>query len=92
MIPHQNRNLKFRLHEIIFEADTKAGRIFDLSLFWAIGLSVVVVMLETIPSLHEKYVSTFYLFEWIFTGLFTLEYFLRIYCVKKPFSYIFSFY
>lgn len=86
------QNFRSRLQEIIFEADTKAGKFFDVLLLWAIGISVVVVALESVPSLKALYGNVFYILEWIFTGLFTIEYILRIYCVKKPFKYIFSFY
>ncbi|MFA9389748.1 MAG: ion transporter [Prolixibacteraceae bacterium] len=85
-------SIKKNLQEIIFEADTKAGKRFDVLLFWAIGLSVLVVTLESVPSLNQKYAVYFHIGEWIFTGLFTVEYLLRIYSVKNPLKYIFSFY
>lgn len=81
-----------RLHEIIFEADTKAGKRFDVALFWAIGISVLVVILESVPSFNKSYGLYFRKLEWLFTALFTIEYFLRIYSVKRPLKYIFSFY
>lgn len=80
------------LHEIIFEADTRRGRVFDSTLFILIILSVFLVLIESIPSLKIRYHFQFYWLEWIFTGLFTLEYALRIYSVKKPIKYILSFY
>ena len=81
-----------RVHEIIFEADTPAGKAFDIALLVLIVLSVIVVSLETIEGLAVKYGRLFYLIEWVLTLFFTLEYFLRIYSVQKPFRYIFSFY
>lgn len=84
--------LRKRLHEIIFEADTKAGKAFDVGLLIAIIISVVVVMLESVRSLDIKYATEFDTLEWVFTILFTGEYFLRIYVTNKPFKYIFSFY
>ncbi len=86
------QTLRSTLHEIIFEADTKAGKIFDIALFWAIGISVLVVMLESVPSLNIRFGNWFHIIEWGFTILFTIEYFLRIYSVKRPLKYMLSFY
>jgi len=80
------------VHIVIFEADTKAGRIFDLSLMWAIVTSLVVVMLDSIESIREKLQTILYIAEWFFTILFTVEYVLRVYSVKHPLKYIFSFF
>ncbi len=87
-----NSNLKFRIHQIIFESDTPAGKWFDVALLLMILSSVVVVVLETIPHFHTNYLRQFIMIEWLFTILFSLEYVLRIYCVKKPASYLFSFF
>ncbi len=84
-------NLKERVHEIIFEADTTAGIIFDLVLLVAILLSIVVISLESVPEISEKYGPLLNNLKWFFTSLFTLEYLLRVYCVKKPWKYITSF-
>ncbi len=81
-----------KLHEIIFEADTPEGKAFDLVLIIAILLSVAVVMLESVASLNHQYGNLFTTFEWIFTILFTIEYFLRIVALRKPYYYIKSFY
>ena len=81
-----------KLHEIIFEADTPAGKLFDIILLVAILLSVVLVILSSEVSLLKQYGAFFYYSEWILTILFTIEYFLRIYTVDKPLKYIFSFY
>lgn len=83
---------KQKMHEIIFEADTKAGKAFDVALLAAIVLSVVVVMLESVHSLQQKYGDLFFLLEWIFTGLFTVEYILRVMVIKKPWKYAISFF
>ncbi len=83
---------KQKLHEIIFEADTPLGKAFDIFLIWIILASVVVVMLESVSSFDKKYGATLDILEWIFTILFTLEYFARIYTLKKPIHYISSFY
>ena len=80
-----------RLHEVIFESNTRAGKLFDIALLVCILLSIVVVMLDSVASLDARYGRLFYIIEWIFTGLFTLEYVLRLLTVKKPLRYAFSF-
>jgi len=84
--------LRHRLHTIIFEAETKEGRLFDILLLAAILISVIVVMLETVPGYQAKYGSTFVILEWTFSIFFLVEYLLRIYCVLTPRNYILSFY
>ncbi|TNE68783.1 MAG: ion transporter [Bacteroidetes bacterium] len=84
--------LRQRLHTIIFEADTLAGKTFDLILLAAILLSIAVVMLESVNRFTERYGYWFRIIEWVLTILFTIEYLLRIYAVKKPLRYITSFY
>ncbi|WP_369972212.1 ion transporter [Psychroserpens sp. XS_ASV72] len=81
-----------KLHEIIYEADTPAGKLFDIILLIAILASIVLVMLESINSFDTKYHTFLNISEWIITILFTLEYIARIISVKKPIRYIFSFY
>ena len=88
----QNRDFRNKLYEIIFEADTPAGKWFDIFLLWAILISVLVVFLESISELRSSYGDIFYYLEWFFTILFSVEYILRIISTKKPFGYIFSFY
>lgn len=89
-----NKNLTFRrrLHEIIFEADTPAGKRFDVLLIVSIVLSVTAVMLDSVQSVRNEYGGIFFFFEWGFTLLFTAEYFLRLYCVGRPRLYATSFY
>ena len=79
-----------RLHEIIFEADTPAGKAFDVALLLAILLSVLTVMLESVPSIEAKYGDQLLTIEWFFTIIFTIEYVLRLICVRKPMGYAFS--
>ena len=82
-----------RLHEIIFEADTPAGRTFDIILIVTILLSVMVVMLESIEEVRlSPLVTTLWVAEWVFTILFTIEYTLRLLCLKKPLLYARSFF
>src|SRR5688500_2088179 len=81
-----------RLHEIIFEADTRAGRLFDLALIWLILLSVATVILESIGRFRAQYGDLLYALEWLFTILFTVEYLLRLLSVRHPLRYATSFF
>lgn len=80
------------LHEVIYEADTKAGKRFDVLLIFIILLSIILVMLESVQSIDAHYHNLLNTAEWIVTILFTIEYILRIVSIKKPWNYIFSFY
>jgi voltage-gated potassium channel len=82
---------RLRLHEIIFEADTAAGRAFDVTLLILILSSVMVVMLESVASIESEYGKFLRILEWAFTIIFTIEYFARIITIGKPVKYIFSF-
>jgi voltage-gated potassium channel len=84
--------IRARLHEIIFEADTPEGRMFDLLLLIAILSSVIVVLLESVPSVRAETGPILRAFEWGFTVLFTLEYILRLYSVRRPLRYAGSVY
>jgi len=81
-----------RLHEIIFETDTKEGKLFDLILILSIIISVGAVIIESVNGIRINYGTTLRNIEWIFTILFTIEFFLRVISVKKPLKYIFSFF
>ena len=88
---NNTNSLRHKIHEIIFEADTFYGKLFDIVLLITIVSSVVAVMLESIDSIHQQYGDLLRIFEWIVTIFFTIEYFLRIYAVNRPWKYIFSF-
>ncbi|GGK15653.1 ion transporter [Yeosuana aromativorans] len=92
MIKPDKRNWKARLHEIIYEADTPAGKLFDIILLIAILASIVLVMLESVKTIDSKYHDILNIGEWIITILFSVEYIARIVTVKKPIKYITSFY
>ena len=85
-------NWKLKLHEIIYEADTPMGKLFDILLFIIIIFSVLLIMLESVREIDAKYHSILLTLEWIVTIFFTIEYIARIICIKKPSNYIFSFY
>lgn len=81
-----------RLYTIIFEADTPAGKRFDVALLWLIVISVLLVMLESVREINQRYFYLLNAAEWTITLIFTLEYVARIICIKHPWRYIFSFY
>jgi voltage-gated potassium channel len=81
-----------RIHTVIFEADTRAGKAFDVALMVTIGLSVLAVLLESVVSLRVRYGGWLRAAEWTFTILFTLEYALRLLCVSRPLRYARSFF
>jgi voltage-gated potassium channel len=78
---------RLRIYTIVFEADSRAGRLFDLGLLWLIVSSVTVVMLDSVASMHQRWGGWFTALEWGFTALFTLEYGLRLVCVRYPLRY-----
>lgn len=82
---------RLRLHEIIFEADTRAGKTFDVVLLIAILVSIFVVSLETVGE-FDRYDDLFKTTEWFLTILFTIEYILRLVCVPRPGRYAASFF
>ncbi len=77
-------------HEIIYEADTPAGKAFDLMLIVAIMFGVALVMLESVVTIETAYRSWFYAAEWALTLLFTAEYAMRIVCATRPWNYVLS--
>jgi voltage-gated potassium channel len=81
-----------RIYEIVFEAETRSGRIFDITLISLILLSVFAVFLESVRGVREILGPELLLLEWAFTFLFTFEYILRLISVKRPLRYAFSFY
>ncbi len=80
------------IHEVIFEAETTAGKAFDVILIVCIIFSVTVVMLDSVASIRVKYGTLFLGLEWMFTILFTMEYILRLLSIGRPFKYAFSFF
>ncbi|MFH1215152.1 MAG: ion transporter [Pseudomonadota bacterium] len=83
---------RHRLHEIIFEADTPAGKFFDIVLILSILLSTLNVMLDSVTAIHQAHGDLLRAAEWFFTLLFTLEYVLRLLSIGSPFKYATSFY
>jgi len=81
-----------RVHEIVFEADTAAGKLFDVFLITAIVISVTVVMLDSVTTIHDRYGQELLVLEWAFTILFTVEYVVRIISVQNAGRYVTSFF
>ena len=84
--------IKDKIKIIIFGTDTPGGKLFDICLIITIVLSVILVMVDSVEEYHNSYGGFLKQAEWIFTVLFTIEYIFRIYCIRRPASYIFSFY
>jgi voltage-gated potassium channel len=82
-----SKPLRTRVYESIFEADTRAGRTFDLALMFAILVSVGIVMGDSVAGLHGAYGRWFMIAEWFFTILFTIEYALRLWSAHRPAVY-----
>lgn len=91
-MPEKQIDWRDKLHTIIFEADTKAGKIFDEVLIFFILLSVGVVMLDSMEDVRINFKTELYFAEWFFTIVFSLEYILRIISLRKPTIYVKSFF
>jgi len=83
---------RLKLYTIIFEADTRAGQLFDRWLIAIILLSLVVVLAGSVSALQERFELAFTVMEWLFTIIFTLEYAARLACVRNPLRYATSFF
>lgn len=90
--PPEALTLKERLWRIIFLSDTPASRGFDIVLLWLIGFSVLVVMLESVESIRNEHGHLLSILEWIFTGVFTAEYIVRVWICRKRTRYATSFF
>ena len=90
--PENFSPIREKLHEIIFEAETREGKLFDVVLLVMIFLSIIALMLESVPEYYASYQHTFLILEWIFTIFFTIEFLLRLYCVYSPKRYMLSFF
>ncbi|NVO85835.1 ion transporter [Hymenobacter terrestris] len=84
--PYWKRNI----YRIVLEADTRAGQLFDILLLVAIVLSVVAVMLESVGSINARFGPVLRIVEWAFTGLFLVEYLVRLLIVRRPLRYALS--
>ena len=93
LIPKRYRGLTRKdIYTIIFKSDSPEGRKFDLWLLGLIGFNLLLIVLDSVPKLHENIGLLLRILEWCCTIIFTFEYYLRIYCLRYPWKYIFSFY
>jgi voltage-gated potassium channel len=92
MSKRQQTPLQQRFYEVIFGTETPAGKWFDIVLILVILASVAVIMLDSIPKLHAHYGPLYLQIEWVFTGLFTIEYLVRIWCTPNRRGYMLSVY
>tara|TARA_Y100001954_G_C15716147_1_gene555714 strand:- start:16 stop:837 length:822 start_codon:yes stop_codon:yes gene_type:complete len=92
MLEPAEKDWRKKWYHIIFESDTPAGRRFDVLLLIAILSSLLVIMLESVPKLRAQYQEQFVMLEWFFTVLFSIEYLVRLAIVKRPITYVWSFY
>lgn len=91
-MPSSTKHWRDRLHEVIFEAETPAGKLFDVALLVAILSSVVVVMVESVGAVRMTFGFELLVIEWTFTALFTIEYALRLLSLRRPMAYAKSFF
>jgi voltage-gated potassium channel len=90
--PPENKGLKYKIWKVIFEAETPAGKVFDVVLLWAIFFSVLAVMLETVIPFEQQHGQTLDIVEWFFTIFFTIEYLTRLWVTSRPLKYATSFF
>ncbi len=88
----KNQGLKHEIWEVIFEAETPAGKVFDVILLWSIFFSVLAVMLETVVPFKQQHGRLLEIVEWFFTIFFTIEYLTRLWVTRKPLKYATSFF
>jgi len=88
----KNLSMNEKLYIIIFQANTRAGRAFDIALLWLILISITCIILETLPNLSKNYLEYLYGIEWVITVLFTIEYITRIFIVRNKLKYLKSFF
>lgn len=87
----ENSSVREKLRTIIFGTHTRAGKLFDIILLWMIVISVLCVIVESVPEARAAYGNIFRQIDWFFTIVFTIEYILRICVSRKPLKYIFSY-
>jgi len=91
MVKDTRQSWRGKLHETIYESNTTAGKTFDIVLLVCIIGSIITVTLDSVEVYHNKFGEIFYILEWVFTSLFTIEYILRLISIKRPLKYVFSF-
>ncbi|MBL7762275.1 MAG: ion transporter [Chitinophagaceae bacterium] len=84
--------IKKQLAIVVFGSTTRLGRLFDIALLWAILLSILILILESVPWMNERFDVFFKVAEWTIIILFTIEYIIRVWVIRKKSGYIFSFF
>lgn len=90
--PDDPDSWQYKLYVIIFQASTPMGRLFDIILFLLILVSILFLLLESIQSVSLRYAHVFRAFDYFFLIIFSIEYILRLLCVKRPKQFVWSFY
>lgn len=88
----ENHSLKDSINTVVFGRDTRLGILFDQALMFAILLSLLVVVLDSVQSISKEFHPVFNAAEWFFTIVFSIEYLLRIYSAEKRLEYMTSFF
>ena len=88
----KSKDWRATLHEVIYGTHTPTGKLFDIVLLIVILYSIIIVLLESVPRFDNKFHNFFNISEWVVTILFSIEYILRLVCIKRPSKYIFSFF
>ena len=88
----RDQSFRHRLYEVVFEADTTAGKVFDIAILVLIALSVIAVILESVGAIEVRFGPHLRAAEWGFTIIFTIEYLIRLVTVTRPWRYATSFY
>lgn len=86
------RHIRMIIHEVIFGTETSWGKAFDVVLLWTILISLVAIMLESVPPIRNTHGELLLIIEWVFTIFFTIEYLLRLWVSEEPRKYAFSFF
>src|SRR5918993_5777724 len=87
----RSNNWREKLHRVIYESDTAAGKLFDVVLLFLILASILVVMIDSVESIRVKHGELLRVIEWAFTIIFTIEYILRLISIRRPWRYMTSF-
>ncbi len=91
-IPEEKHTFRRKLYIIIFQSVTPAGRLFDIGLFILILANIALLILESVHPLAENYEQLFHVLDYFFMTVFSIEYLLRLYCVREAKKYMRSFY
>lgn len=90
--PPEPDSRRQKLWRIIFLSDTPAGRAFDVALLWFIAISVFTVVMESVEDIRASYGPLLIFLEWTFTIIFTAEYIIRLWIVRRKLRYARSFF